>query len=102
MNCTSNEAPEGMEGMMDDFGGNSQSFQTDIPQGFTDEPRTVISIYVENMYIGGIIGKKGATIKKLSEESGAKVNITQEEESDDPEKKRRRDPQRSRLVNLTG
>merc|ERR1719445_1807825 len=89
-----------MEGMMDGFGGNSQSFQTDIPQGFTDEPRTVISIYVENMYIGGIIGKKGATIKKLSEDSGAKIDITQEEESDDPEKKR--DPQRSRLINLTG
>merc|ERR1719480_564754 len=102
MNCTSNEAPEGMEGMMDDFGGNSQSFQTDIPQGFTDEPRTVISIYVENMYIGGIIGKKGATIKKLSEDSGAKIDITQEEKEEGEDGEKRRDPQRSRLVNLTG
>jgi len=102
MNCTSNEAPEGMEGMMNDFGGNSQSFQTDIPQGFTDEPRTVISIYVENMYIGGIIGKKGATIKKLSEDSGAKIDITQEEKEEGEDGEKRRDPQRSRLVNLTG
>jgi len=99
MNCTSNEAPEGVEYENQDF--NQGSFGGDFNQGgFTDEPRTVISIYVENMYIGGIIGKKGATIKKLSEESGAKVDITQEEESDDPEKKR--DPQRSRLINLTG
>lgn len=99
MSCSSNEAPEGGLEQFQQQDYNSGSFGGDM-QGFTDEPRTVISIYVENMYIGGIIGKKGATIKKLSQESGAKIDITQEDDADNPEKKR--DPQRSRLVNLTG
>lgn len=67
-------------------------------ESFTDLPKTVISIYVENMYIGGIIGKKGAKIKELSKESGAKIEITQEKE----EEGKHRDLQRSRLINLTG
>jgi len=59
------------------------------------EPKSVISIYVENLYIGGIIGKKGATIKELQQNSGAKIDIVQDEGED-------KDPLRCRLINLTG
>jgi len=60
------------------------------------EPKSVISIYVENLYIGGIIGKKGATIKELQQTSGAKIDIVQDEKSDN------KDPLKCRLINLTG
>lgn len=72
--------------------------------GQPEEPKTVISIYVPNMFIGGLIGKKGAQIKQFSKDSGAKVDIVTDEEAEayGPDDIRRRDPERSRLVNLTG
>jgi len=96
-NCTLNEIPEGEEPPPeeelvppDNMMHQEQAF---------DEPRVVISIHVENMFIGGIIGKKGATIKELSSSTGAKIDIVSED-MEDPSQKR--DPQRYRLVNLTG
>lgn len=57
--------------------------------------KTVISIYIENMYIGSLIGKKGANIKALKNKSGAKIDVIEDIEE-------QRDPKQSRLINLTG
>lgn len=93
-NCTSNELPQGEQYPTEEVISPGPGMG-----GFDNEPKTVISIYVENMYIGGIIGKKGATIKKLSQDSGANIDITQDE---DGSEEKRRDPQQHRLINLTG
>lgn len=68
------------------------------------EPKSVISIYVKNVFIGGLIGKKGVTIKKLQGDSGAKMDIVTEEPEEEqvPGKRRMMDPEKSRLINLTG
>jgi len=73
----------------------------EVGWGQPDEPKTVISIYVPNLYIGGLIGKKGTQIKQFSKDSGAKVDIVTDEDADGIEPQRR-DPERSRLINLTG
>lgn len=107
MNCSNNEggSDDGMEGfehlmIRDELQEQQQNFEEGIPDGMTDDPMAVIAIYVENMHIGGIIGKGGATIKKMNKESGAKIDITKDEGHDDPSKKR--DPARCRLINLSG
>merc|ERR1712216_553736 len=46
----------------------------------TEEPSMVLKIPVPNSAAGGIIGKGGATIRTISETSGARVQLSQKDE----------------------
>eukprot|EP00494_Astrolonche_serrata_P026782 UN27045 len=84
-----------------DNGDDSSNFSNNIIPDNIVEPKSVITIYVPNMFIGGIIGRKGAQIKEFQSNSGARIDIVTEDEPE-PDQFKKRDPEGKRLINLTG
>jgi len=57
--------------------------------------KTVISLCIENMYISGLIGKKGTNIKILKNKSGARIDVIEDVNE-------KQNLTNSKLVNVTG